>query len=278
VTGVPTTEQTPERVIRLAVPADREPIVEFCRNTWGADGDYIEQVIDRWLAGADGTLAVAEFHGRAAACCYMRFMSPRESCLAGMRVDPAHRRSGLALALTRFCVEHAARHGRTITRLIVGWNNGPALGAVARAGFAHVGSITRSSRDVNPLLPQPAIELSASAQAPMPRPGTLWAVGWSVREIRPDDVEERASAGWALRHDGGLALLRPSEDHLWLSWLDGPAASRATLARAARQAAARAGFPRCLALLANDPLTEEALAAAGFERGLEYRVFEMRSA
>jgi hypothetical protein len=102
-------------------------------------------------------------------------------------------------------------------------------------------------------------------------------VGWSVRELTTADIEERARSGWALAHDGGLALLRPGEDHLWLAWLDGPASARASLARAAVQVTARAGFPRCRALLGNDPATEHALEAAGFERGLEYHVFERRT-
>jgi RimJ/RimL family protein N-acetyltransferase len=277
VTDVQTGQGDPTRVMRLAVPADREPVIGFCRHTWGAEPDYIEQVIDRWLGGGDGVLAVAEVGGRAAACCYIRFMSPREAFLAGMRVDPDHRRAGLSIDLTRFCVAHAARQGRTTVRLIVGWNNQPALAAVARCGFEAVGRMTHWSRAVD----RSAAEIPvprAIGRAPAPPAGALWAVGWSVREITPGDVAERWSAGWALGGDGGLALLRPGEDHLWLAWLDGTAAGRATLARAALAATARAGLGRCRVLLGNDPLTHRALEAAGFERGLEYHVFEQRHA
>jgi GNAT superfamily N-acetyltransferase len=136
--------------VRLAVPGDRAAIVEFCRTTWGPDGgDYVEQAIDRWLASTDGALAVVDVDGRAAACCYIRFMSPRETFLAGMRVDPARRRSGLALALTRYCLEYAAARGHVVARLIVAANNAPALGAVGRAGFTRVGSMTFWERTVN---------------------------------------------------------------------------------------------------------------------------------
>jgi GNAT superfamily N-acetyltransferase len=264
-------------VTRLAVPADRAPIIEFCRGTWGpGHEDYIEHVIDRWIAGDDGRLAVAEEDGRPVACCYVRFMSPHEAFLAGMRVDPARRRAGLALALTDDCVEYAAQHGRTVTRLIVGWNNVAALGTVARAGFKQVGSMTHWNRPVEGPQDVPVATGPATGSGPRPPSGTLWAVGWSVRELTAADFEGRARSGPALAYDGGVALLRPGEDHLWLAWLDGPAAARAILARAAIQATARASFPRCRALLANDPMTEHALAAAGFERGLEYHVFERR--
>jgi GNAT superfamily N-acetyltransferase len=89
--------------IRPARLADREPVVAFCRNTWGPDGgDHVEYAIDRWLAGVDGMLAVVERDGRAVACCFTRLMSRHEAFFSGMRVDPAHRRSGLASALVEY--------------------------------------------------------------------------------------------------------------------------------------------------------------------------------
>jgi len=76
------------------------------------------------------------------------------------------------------------------------------------------------------------------------------------------------------RGDGGLALLRPSDEHLWLAWLAGPAPAQAALARAATARAGALGLPRCRALLASDAATERALEAAGYARGLEYYVWE----
>ncbi len=274
-------------LIRPARPADREAIVDFCRNTWGPNGgDYVEHAIDRWIAGVDGMLAVVELSDRAVACCYTKLMSPRETFFSGMRVDPAHRRSGLARGLVGYCLEYARAEGRTVGRLIVGWNNVAALGAVARAGFRQVGSMTAWERAV--LDPEPAgapgwpsgpvRELGANDRLPASPPGALWAVGWSVRELTQDDVAERAASGDALALDEGLALLRPGEDHLWLAWLDGPAAARQGLAEAAVGATVKAGFPRCRALLASDPVTSSALTAARFEHGLEYHVFERTTA
>jgi GNAT superfamily N-acetyltransferase len=268
-------------LIRPARPADREVIVAFCRNTWGpGGGDYVEHAIDRWIAGDDGVLSVVELGGRAVACCYTRLISPREAFFSGMRVDPAHRRSGLALALVEYCLQHARAHGRTVGRLIVGWNNVAALGAVARAGFHRVGSMTAWERAVGDQARTPRSRVQTvqvlGAGEPMPaRPsGALWAVGWSVRELTPEDIVEQAASGYALAFDDGLALLRPGDEHLWLAWLDGGPLARARLAEAAIEATVGAGFLRCRALLRNDAVTNEILTAAGFERGLEYHVFE----
>ena len=262
-------------MIRLATPEDREAIVEFCRATWGpGTEDYIERVIDRWISGVDGALAVVDLGGRAVACCYVRLMSPREAFLAGMRVDPAHRRSGFSLALTEYCVRYAASHGRSVARATIGWNNAAALGAIVRAGFNRVGSMTLWERSAEDPPAPPEVPAQMAQPSPYPSPGELWAVGWAVRELTEEDIRERIESGWALQHDGGLALLRPGEDYSWLGWLAGPADARAWLARAAVQAAASAGFPRCRALLAADAATSHALEAAGFTRGLEYLIYE----
>jgi GNAT superfamily N-acetyltransferase len=261
--------------MRRAVPEDRGAIVAFCRSTWGGENsDYIERVIDDWLTRGDGALAVAAIDGRAVGCAYVRLMSPHEAFVAGMRVHPAHRRSGLSLALTDYCLRYAADHGRSTARVIIGWNNAAALGAIARAGFRRVASMTLWERGVEPSTPAPAGGGGDGHPRP-PRPlGTLWAVGWMVRELTDADIDERARSGWALAGDGGLALLRPSDEHLWLAWLAGPAPAQAALARAATARAGALGLPRCRALLASDAATERALEAAGYARGLEYYVWE----
>src|SRR5205807_2431649 len=79
---------------------------------------------------------------------HVRLLSPNEAFVAGMRVHPARRRSGLALALTDYCLRYAADHGRSIARVIIGWNNAAALGAIARAGFRRVASMTLWERAV----------------------------------------------------------------------------------------------------------------------------------
>ena len=269
----------PARVIRPAVPEDRGAIVAFCRSTWGGENsDYIERVIDDWLTRDDGALAVAAIDGRAVGCAYVRLMSPHEAFIAGMRVHPAHRRSGLSVALTDYCLRYAADHGRSTAKVIIGWNNAAALGAIARAGFRRVASMTLWERGVEPSAPAPAGGGGDGHPRP-PRPlGTLWAVGWMVRELTDADIDERLRSGWALALDGGLALLRPSDEHLWLAWLAGPAPAQAALARAATTRAGALGVPRCRALLASDAATERALEASGFARGLEYHVWERKLA
>ena len=262
-------------MIRPAVPEDRGAIVAFCRSTWGAESsDYIERVLDDWLTRDDGALAVAAIDGRAVGCAHVRLLSPHEAFVAGMRVHPAHRRSGLSVALTDYCLRYAADHGRSTARVIIGWNNAAALGAIARAGFRRVASMTLWERAVEPAAPAGG---GGDGHPRPPRPlGTLWAVGWMVRELTDADIDERLRSGWALARDGGLALLRPSDEHLWLAWLAGPAPAQAALARAATARAGALGLPRCRALLASDAATERALEASGFARGLEYHVWERK--
>jgi hypothetical protein len=50
------------------------------------------------------------------------------------------------------------------------------------------------------------------------------------------------------------------------------------LVEAALGATVEAGFPGCRALLPTDRATSDVLTAAGFERGLEYHVFERKTA
>lgn len=267
-------------IIRPALPSDRAAIVEFCRGTWGpGTEDYIERVIDDWLSREDGLLAVAEVDGRAAACSYVRLLSPREAFLAGMRVDPAHRRGGLALALTEYCARYAAARGRPVARVIIGWNNAAALAAIQRAGFERSAAMTLWERPVEDPPPAGSDVRATAPPAPLPAwpPGALWAIGWMVRELTADDVAERARAGLARFHAGGFALLRHAEEHLWLAWLSGDAGARAALAAAALAAARAAGLPRCRALLASDPAADEALGASGWSRGLEYHVYQRRA-
>jgi N-acetylglutamate synthase-like GNAT family acetyltransferase len=268
----------PAPSVRPAGLEDRSAIIEFCRSTWGPEGtDYIERVIDDWMTREDGELAVAAIDGRAVACAHVRLMSPHEAFVAGMRVHPAYRLSGLSLVLTEHCVRYAADRGRSIARAIVGWNNQAALAAISRAGFSRAGSMTLWERDVEPRrLTRADASGGARARRPSRPAGALWAVGWMVRELTDADIDERAREGWALAEDGALALLRPGDEHLWLAWLAGPTPARQALATAAVARAAALGLPRCRALLVSDAATEHALAAAGFARGLEYRVWERR--
>src|SRR5436853_4874457 len=91
----------PETEIRPARPEDREAVLAFCKHTWEW-GDYIEYVWDEWLHDPQGVLFVATIDGRPVAISHLRMLSPTstpEAWLEGMRVDPAHRHQGLAIAL-----------------------------------------------------------------------------------------------------------------------------------------------------------------------------------
>src|SRR5512143_2783104 len=76
-------------VIRPALPADKESVLEFCKHIWDGE-DYIAFVWDWWLADASGEMFVAEYAGNAVGLARLTHLAPGQWWLEGFRVDPQH--------------------------------------------------------------------------------------------------------------------------------------------------------------------------------------------
>lgn len=100
--------------VRAARKSDREPILEFCRDTFSW-GDYIERVWERWLADkrrGQPLVAEEEQSKRRIAMSHVAVCpGGRSAWLEGVRVYPDFRRSGVASILIKSMLAYAGRRG-----------------------------------------------------------------------------------------------------------------------------------------------------------------------
>ncbi|HEC83492.1 MAG TPA: GNAT family N-acetyltransferase, partial [Firmicutes bacterium] len=87
--------------LRDARNADKKVVLDFCRNTWPGYGDFIPQVWDRWIRQRRGRFIVAELEGQPVGIAKITDFGYGEIWLEGLRVDPRHRRKGIARAINR---------------------------------------------------------------------------------------------------------------------------------------------------------------------------------
>jgi GNAT superfamily N-acetyltransferase len=129
----------PSVEVRAAQPADREAVLAFCAHTWEW-GDYIEFVWDEWLGDPQGLLLVATLDARAVGVAHLYMSGEREAWYEGMRVDPRHRRHGIASALHQFMRAQALARGATHARLMTEAGNTASISLCERGGFQRMGA------------------------------------------------------------------------------------------------------------------------------------------
>ena len=126
----------PAFTVRPARPDDREPVLVFCRETWGPGSrDYLEETWEPWLHSDAGRLVVADSGDQPIGVCFVRLVSKEEAYLQGMRVHPGHRRRRVATQLARYCLNYAAGQGRHLVRLATAEENLGAKRAAEGLGF-----------------------------------------------------------------------------------------------------------------------------------------------
>ncbi len=111
-----------ELVIRDAKAADKSQVLRFVSRTWRW-GDYIPQVWDKWLNDPNGRIFVALLDGKVVGMNHVRFLTPDYAWLEGVRVNPKHRRKGVATALALYAMEFSSEMGARIARLAVSSDN-----------------------------------------------------------------------------------------------------------------------------------------------------------
>lgn len=159
----PRPETAPSRIartwplgIRLATPADREAVLAFTTATW--DGwDYIAEVWDDWVADQVGAFlvgtaepapdgapprdrdGVALAPGQIVAITHLQVLSPTETWVEGIRVDPRVRGMDIATDLQAGVLRAARERGATVIRYITGEVNAGSLHLGARHGLLPIG-------------------------------------------------------------------------------------------------------------------------------------------
>jgi GNAT superfamily N-acetyltransferase len=119
--------------LRPMRPADRERVMEICRDVW--DGhDYIPRVFDDWLADAGASFQAAELDGVVVGLQRVRPYAPGLVWYEGLRVASTHRRQGLARAMLASAIIEAKEQGFHEMRL--GTANPDAVRLFESEGFS----------------------------------------------------------------------------------------------------------------------------------------------
>lgn len=266
--------------IREARPEDRDGVFRFCQNTWEW-GDYIPQVWDRWLAEPRGKLLVAILAGQPVALDHVVMVSPEEAWLEGLRVDPAHRRAGLATLMARRCLKEAKSLGAMVARFATSSLNTPIHTLAAHLGFSRVAALGLWRAEATPgkgavpsrpgaqaLAPLLSFLQGSAALAAM---GGLYSSGWRFKSLSPDELKGSLKRG-AVRQAsvpgaGALAIVEPGHpgEGLVVSYADGSPGVLTELALGLRAEAADLGLPLVSARLPDVPQVQEAFRKAGYE-------------
>jgi GNAT superfamily N-acetyltransferase len=120
--------------IRPAVPRDKVPVLEFCRNTWPG-GDYIPEVWDAWINDSKSRLVVADIAGKPVGIAHCYFQTREVAWLEGVRVHPSFRGQGIAGRLNLALTQFAETKGAKVARLCTGSKNRASRNHLDKIGF-----------------------------------------------------------------------------------------------------------------------------------------------
>src|SRR5215472_8242296 len=245
--------------IRPARQEDREAVLAFCMHTWDW-GDYIESAWDEWLRDPQGKMYVATVDDRPVAVSRFRMLTPTEAWLEGMRVDPAYRQHGLAMAINNVMLAEAKRRGATIARLMTESTNTAAIHVIERGFMQRVGAfapfnampVTTPPRNRYGL-ETPELATSAdigaiieylNASNIFPAVGGLYYVAFTAYSITGDVVEAKVEAKqvYLLRRWDrldGLVFAEPHQGqrghYLSIGYIDGTTEAISLVAYALRR-------------------------------------------
>jgi len=116
---------------RKATERDAAEIISFTLDTWDW-GDYIPQVIHKWISEERAYVALIE--GTVAAMAALTLVG-KSAYLHGLRVRPELRRRGIGEAFTKFLLQEARRAGAAVATALVAEWNAPSRRLVEKIGF-----------------------------------------------------------------------------------------------------------------------------------------------
>ena len=106
-------------VIRPVRPADRERVIELCRDIW--DGhDYVPRVFDDWVSDSGSAFQAVELDGTVVGLQRMRPYATGLLWYEGLRVASSHRREGLARHMLQSAIAEAREQNFREVRLATG--------------------------------------------------------------------------------------------------------------------------------------------------------------
>src|SRR2546428_3233283 len=119
--------------IRAAQPKDKRAIRALCKRIWS--DDYIPDLVDEWVRDRRGRFWVAVEDGQVIGIAKLTLTGHDEAWLHALRVDPRHRRKGVANALLAHRIERARRLGARVARLDTQEDNTAVHRMMRRFGF-----------------------------------------------------------------------------------------------------------------------------------------------
>ncbi|TET51425.1 MAG: GNAT family N-acetyltransferase [Anaerolineales bacterium] len=271
--------------IRPGRTADRAAVVAICAQAWEGE-DYVPRVWDEWLTDGKGELAVAEIDGQVVGFAKLSRLGPQEWWLQGLRVDPSHRREGVAGRLHARLMDQVRANGRGTVRFATHSENEPVHRMSAHDRFKRVAAYRLYAAspqpapdgDSEPPLRQAGLEEARAFLSDSPllaSAGGLYELRWVWAELTDGRLAEHAAAGsvWAVGEEGapaGLAIgFRVDDvDAQHVAFIDGddeglPALLQGLRRMAARQQSSEGVWLKALV----EPRLTEAVEAAGFEPG-----------
>lgn len=240
--------------LRLATEADRSRIVEISSQIW--DGhDYVPELLDEWLADAEGDVICAVLDGRVVGFARRTWLAPGLAWFEGIRTDPAHRGRGIGRAITEYLVDRARAAGAIRIILSTYIDNKASIHIIESYGFERVATFVYRERPADAPSPDPDVGADPQIAPVSEEETTEYVAGSSFLQLAkrrfprgwrffPFDHDPRAAVarmglrlGW--HEDGDLKALlcarwHPGEsDHTVFNFLDGdPEAMRALLRHA----------------------------------------------
>jgi predicted PurR-regulated permease PerM/GNAT superfamily N-acetyltransferase len=288
--------------IRPARATDKPAVEAICAQIWEGE-DYIPEMWDEWLADPHGQLAVAELAGQIVGFAKLGRLADDGSTeladdewwLEGLRVDPAHRRKGIAGQLQAHLVELTHRIGRGTLRLGTRSLNEPVHRLAARDSFRHVATYRRYRADPLPATDAPPPRQLTEADLPAawalvndsPRyqaAGGLYEDFWTWKNLTRDRLARHLAAGdvWGLDAYAELTSLAmicrtEGENAIDIGYVDGTEEALTSILQGLRGLAAQRGQTDVRVKSVDEPVLIAAVEAAGYERYRDHTlcIFEL---
>lgn len=269
--------------IRLARATDKPAVETLCAQIWDGE-DYVPGAWDGWLADPRGRLAVAELQGQVVGFGKLSRLADDEWWLEGLRVDPAHRRQGIAGRLHTHLVEEARHIGCGVLRFGTHSLNEPIHRIAARDGFRRIATYRLYKADPLPTGDAPRLRRLTGMDVP-----TAWALiegsrrhraasglyetAWKWKNLTRELLTHHLGTddGWGMDDGDGLTALALAcwvgdEDVLHVGYVDGSEEALVTVLRGLRGLAAQLNCTEVQFKPVDEPALVAAAEASSYER------------
>lgn len=260
-------------VIRPVRPADRERVIELCRDIWGGH-DYVPRVFDDWVVDSASAFQAVEIDGMVVGLQRLRPYAPGLLWYEGLRVATSHRRQGLARHMLLAAIAQAHEQNFHEIRLATG--NPAAAKLFEEVGFIRLQDDRwweggRVEGGESPRIPDPgeADRLWAGIAS---SPGIeLWggvtADFQGAQDLGAKELARLAGTGMLRSGPGGRAIVglrEPWGNNISVAFLAGKGAALRELLLALRFEADADGLDDVTIALPRDHPAEADLRASGY--------------